>query len=146
LKSHIGPSFGNNFNNRVEEALGSATDVLTAYREGAFSPSSKPWLGYFMLLEKHVRSVSPVKAREPHFNVFPEYKASSYKDRYITFCKRLVRERLYDAACLILSERDTGKSGSYDIPSEEIGFSNFISSLSGKVIAALQRKNDSNLF
>ena len=34
LKSHIGPSFGNNFNNRVEEALGSATDIRTAYREG----------------------------------------------------------------------------------------------------------------
>jgi len=25
FKSHVGPSFGNNFNNRVEEALGSAT-------------------------------------------------------------------------------------------------------------------------
>ena len=37
FKSHVGPSFGNNFNNRVEEALGSATDVLTAYREGAFN-------------------------------------------------------------------------------------------------------------
>lgn len=27
FKSQIGPSFGNNFNNRTEEALGSATDV-----------------------------------------------------------------------------------------------------------------------
>jgi len=30
FKSQIGPSFGNNFNNRTEEALGSATDNLTA--------------------------------------------------------------------------------------------------------------------
>lgn len=37
FKSHIG-SFGNNFNNRVEEALGSATDLLTAYREGCLAP------------------------------------------------------------------------------------------------------------
>jgi len=29
FKSHVGPSFGNNFNNRVEEALGSATDIQT---------------------------------------------------------------------------------------------------------------------
>jgi hypothetical protein len=44
FKSHIGPSFGNNFNNRVEEALGNATDLNTAYREGIFRPSPKPWL------------------------------------------------------------------------------------------------------
>ncbi len=36
FKSHVGPSFGNNFNNRCEESLGSAIDVWTAYREGAF--------------------------------------------------------------------------------------------------------------
>ena len=36
LKSQIGPSFGNNFNNRTEEALGTAMDIWTAYREGAF--------------------------------------------------------------------------------------------------------------
>ena len=36
FKSQIGPSFGNNFNNRTEEALGSATDIWAAYREGAF--------------------------------------------------------------------------------------------------------------
>jgi hypothetical protein len=36
FKSHVGPSFGNNFNNRVEEALGNATDLYTAFREGAF--------------------------------------------------------------------------------------------------------------
>lgn len=37
LKSQIGPSFSNNFNNRTEEALGTAMDIWTAYREGAFS-------------------------------------------------------------------------------------------------------------
>jgi type II restriction enzyme len=36
LKSHIGPSFGNNFNNRTEEAIGTAVDLWTAFREGAF--------------------------------------------------------------------------------------------------------------
>ena len=33
FKSQVGPSFGNNFNNRVEEAIGNATDIWTAYRE-----------------------------------------------------------------------------------------------------------------
>lgn len=30
FKSQVGPSFGNNYNNRTEEALGSATDLWTA--------------------------------------------------------------------------------------------------------------------
>jgi len=43
FKSQIGPSFGNNYNNRTEEALGNATDLLTAYREGVFKLSNRPW-------------------------------------------------------------------------------------------------------
>ena len=35
-KSQVGPSFGNNFNNRTEEAMGSALDLWTAFREGSF--------------------------------------------------------------------------------------------------------------
>ena len=30
LKSHVGPSFGNNFNNRTEEAIGTGHDLWTA--------------------------------------------------------------------------------------------------------------------
>lgn len=71
FKSHVGPSFGNNFNNRVEEALGNATDLNTAFREGAFKTSNKPWVGYLMLLEEHPKSMSPVRINEPHFDSFP---------------------------------------------------------------------------
>jgi hypothetical protein len=45
LKSQVGPSFGNNVNNRAEEAIGSAVDVWRAYREGTFG-RVRPWLGY----------------------------------------------------------------------------------------------------
>ena len=34
----IGGSYGNNLNNRAEEALGNASDVWTAYREGRSGP------------------------------------------------------------------------------------------------------------
>ena len=72
LKSHIGPSFGNNFNNRTEEAIGTSTDLLTAYRDGAFKPGARPWLGYLMLLEEHPRSLAKrQRYQEPHFAVFP---------------------------------------------------------------------------
>lgn len=42
FKSQIGPSFGNNFNNRTEEAIGSALDLWTAYREGVFGSYKAP--------------------------------------------------------------------------------------------------------
>jgi hypothetical protein len=81
FKSQVG-SFGNNFNNRTEEALGNATDILAAYREGAFKPSSRPWLGYLMLVEESSKSTTPVRAAEPHFKVFPEFRETPYLQRY----------------------------------------------------------------
>jgi len=134
FKSHIG-SFGNNFNNRVEEALGNATDLNTAYREG----STKPWLGYMMLLEEHMKSTKPVRLRQPHFPAFPEFNKASYQRRYELFCTRLVRERLYDAACLLVSPADSGTDGQYKEPLEELAFSTFVSSLQGKLTEARRR-------
>lgn len=142
FKSHVGPSFGNNFNNRVEEALGSATDVWTAYREGAFKPSQKPWLGWLMLLEDTPGSQSPVRVTEPHFNVFKEFKEASYAQRYELFCKRLIRERLYDATCLLLSDRNNGVNGGYSEPNAEVNFKTFAISLRAHAIAYVKMRDE----
>ncbi len=133
FKSQIGPSFGNNFNNRTEEALGSATDIWAAYREGAFRPSARPFLGYLMLLEDCDRSRSPVKAVAPHFPVFPEFRAASYRDRYAILIEKLLRERLYDGACFILSSADSSVSGDYIEPHPELAFAKFIAPLLAQV-------------
>lgn len=138
FKSQVGPSFGNSFNNRVEEALGGATDVWTAFREGAFSVSDRPWLGYFMHLELAQGSTRDVQVAEPHFEVFPEFKKASYLKRYELFCERIVRERLYDAACLLASDRTTGKRGKYATPSSELGLDKFRNALEGRIHAALR--------
>ncbi len=50
FKALGGPSFGNNFNNRSEEALGNAADLWRAYANGSLG-SLRPWLGYFFLIE-----------------------------------------------------------------------------------------------
>ena len=131
FKSQVGPSFGNNYNNRTEEALGSATDLWTAYREGAFRESPRPWLGYFMLLEEAPRSTSPVSVSEPHFRVFEEFRNASYARRYELFCQKLVRERLYDAACFLLSDKVGGPKGKFREPSPGLSFRNFAASLTG---------------
>ncbi len=135
FKSQVG-SFGNNYNNRTEEAIGSAADLWAAYREGAFKPSARPWLGYLMLLENAPGSTAPVRAREPHFKVFTEFKAASYAKRYEILLTKLVRERLYDAACFLMSDARTGRNGEYREPSPELNFRNFVESLIAKAIAA----------
>ena len=135
FKSQIGPSFGNNYNNRTEEAIGSATDLWLAYRDGALKQSSRPWVGYLMLLEETARSMSPVAVREPHFPVFEEFRAASYAKRYEILLTKLIRERLYDASCLLLSDREGGLTGSYREASSELGIGPFVASLLGRAIA-----------
>lgn len=131
FKSQIGPSFGNNFNNRSEEAIGSAHDLWVAFREGAFQSSPRPWLGYLMLLEDCPASRRPVKVEEPHFHAFPEFKGSSYAKRYELLCRRLVRERLYDAACLLMTDREAGAQGQFNEPASDLSIRRFAASLFG---------------
>jgi hypothetical protein len=135
FKAHIGPSFGNNFNNRVEEALGNSLDLLTAYREGKFKPSQRPWLGWFMLLEETPRSMASVRVDEPHFDVFDEFKDTSYARRYELLCERLMRERLYDSACLIRSNPVDGLKGRFVEPNPEFAFRTFAASLTAHAFA-----------
>jgi hypothetical protein len=134
FKSQVG-SFGNNYNNRTEEAIGSAADIWAAFREGAFKPSARPWLGYMMLLEDAPGSMRPVKAREPHFKVFPEFRNASYGKRYEILLTKLVRERLYDSACFLLSNSENGVKGHYREPAAELNFEKFITSLLARAIA-----------
>jgi hypothetical protein len=135
FEAQVGPSFGNNYNNRTEEALGNATDYWAAYREGAFRGSPKPWLGYLMLLEDATGSTRSVSVSEPHFPVFDEFREASYAKRYEILLTKMVRERLYDAACLILSPSDAGRNGSFSEPCAELTFTNFAESLVARAIA-----------
>ncbi len=134
-KSQVGPSFGNNFNNRTEEAIGSALDLWTAYREGAYNKIIKPWLGYLFLLEDCPNSQKPVAVEEPHFKVLPEFVDASYAKRYELFCRRLVRERLYNVATFVMSDKDRGQKGHYSEPAQDLTFDIFIRSLVAQVMA-----------
>ncbi len=134
-KSQVGPSFGNNFNNRTEEAMGSALDLWTAYREGAYNKTVRPWLGYVFLLEDCPESRTPVKVQEPHFKVLPEFVKASYAKRYELFCRKLVRERHYNVAAFMLSDRAKGLKGRYTEPAADLTFDLFVRSLISQVTA-----------
>jgi hypothetical protein len=135
FKSQVGPSFGNNFNNRVEEAVGSAQDLWTAYREGRFG-DVRPWLGYLFLLEEAPASTRPVRVSDRIFPVDPVFRGTSYRDRYELLCRRLIRERLYDAACFVTSSEDP--SSPITEPAADLSFSRFAAEIRGRAKALLE--------
>jgi hypothetical protein len=136
-KSQTGPSFGNNFNNRIEEALGSAVDLWQAYKEGAFQTSPQPFLGYLFLLEDCEASTRPVSVSEPHFKVFREFRDASYQKRYELFCRKLIRERQYTAAAFIVSNSVAGIDGTFMVPAEDLSPSRFLKTLASHISASL---------
>lgn len=140
FKAQVGPSFGNNFNNRTEEALGNAADLWAAYREGAFRPSRRPWLGYVFILEDCPKSNSPVRVKEPHFPVFTEFQGASYAKRYELLMTKLLRERLYDGASLLLTSQEAGLDGQFTTPTEELEFKTFAAGLTARAIAYRKMK------
>jgi hypothetical protein len=127
FKSQVGPSFGNNFNNRTEEAIGSAEDVWTAFREGRFGKHQAPFLGYFFLLEDCPKVHAPVRNAEPYFSVDPIFNGASYARRYEVLCERLVLERKYTSACLALSTKDSPTAVSF--PAATLNFRQFAASV-----------------
>jgi len=139
LKSQVGPSFGNNFNNRTEEAIGTAHDLWTAYREKAFGKQSRPFVGWLMMVEDAPESTSPVRDASPHFPVFEEFKGASYLKRYDLLCQKLMREQLYTTAALITSTRRAAATGKFAEMSAITGLKTFVTTLAGHVAAEAAR-------
>jgi type II restriction enzyme len=135
LKSQVGPSFGNNFNNRTEEAIGTAHDFWTAYREEAFGKQPRPFVGWLMLVEDAPESRRPVANEAPHFTVFPEFNGASYLNRYDLLCQRLVQEQLYSNAVLMTSPRTASLTGEFTHMSDMTSLKTFVASLAGHIAA-----------
>lgn len=123
LKSQVG-SYGNNFNNRAEEAIGSAVDFWAACRDGQFPCRQTPWLGWMMVVGLDEASQRAVRNQEPHFPVRYEFCGASYIDRYAILCKKMVFERHYTSAALLC----TSGEDHYEDVADEISVSTFLSS------------------
>lgn len=138
LKSQVG-SFGNNFNNRTEESIGTAHDFWTAYREGAFGKNPRPFLGWLMLVEDAPKSRAPVRDASPHFPVFPEFQGASYLKRYDLLCQRLVQEQLYTTAAIMASSPAAVATGDYADMSDLTSLRTFVASLAGHIATEAAR-------
>jgi len=152
FKSQVG-SFGNNFNNRSEEVIGNASDLWAAANNGAYHPSRHkrsrgsnvdadprpPFLGYLMLLQDCEDSTRAVRADSPHYHLFPEFQNSSYADRYKILCERLMEQKLYGAASLMLSqETRRTEPGNWRSLSKATDVRNLFTQLAAFLMAAVQ--------
>ena len=142
FKSQIGPSFGNNFNNRTEEAIGTAHDFWTAYREGAFGKIAKPFLGWVMLVEDAPESRAVVSNETPHFEVFEDFRNACYLDRYNVLCQKLVSEQLYTTAALMASSTKEASAGKYSDLSEMTSLRTFVATFAGYIAGVAAQVKD----
>ena len=133
LKSLCGPSFGNNANNRCEEAIGNALDFRKAQSEGSFGSGSDPFLGYFILVEDGSGSNQPVAVASPHFPTDSVFQGASYQMRMKILCQRLVEQRLYDSAAVLTSP--SGTSGASADLSESTSLRRLLLLLAGRLLA-----------
>lgn len=135
FKSILG-SYGNNLNNRAEEAIGNAQDLLEAYGEGRFGQNARaPWLGFLFVVQEDEKSTRPVSTKQPHFEVDEVFDGASYLDRTVVLCRRLVQKRLYSGACVAAS---SGKGPEAVCePAKDLTFGKFAAGIIGRVGEAL---------
>ncbi len=109
LKS-ISSSFGNNANNRAEEALGSASDVDYATHNHLLEPNDlPPNFGYVLLVRKTPESTRPSKiGAKSRYAFDKEFEDSSYVERFTILGKRLLRERVYQAVWVAVIDLENG--------------------------------------
>lgn len=105
LKALGGPSFGGNFNNRVEEALGNAIDLSHSGRANAIG-REPPWIGYFFIMEDAEGSRRPTRSVKMNFALDPIWAGLSYQERFTVTAGRMVQEAHYDAVCYVVSSAE----------------------------------------
>ena len=117
---------------------GRAVDVWKAVEREIIRPL-RPWVGYFMLLEDNEAFTTAVTPRKAVWEPDPAFDGASYADRYVIFFERMVRERLLDAACVVLADKD---SAAVRFPSESVSFQAFAAAIHGRCLQFMATNPD----
>ena len=128
-----GSSLANNFNNRVEEAIGQAADVWKAHERGYLVSGMRPWVGYLMIVNETKKTTEPKNLSKgktiPTGMVVDErFDGMSFAERYAEAFGRLDQERLLDATCVAITKDEN----SYSYPNEWLSFNGFAAQLWGR--------------
>ncbi len=135
FKSQVGPSFGNNYNNRTEEAIGNADRHLDGL-PGRPVRNRPPVARIPVPAQRRPPgSTKPVRVKQPFFEVDPIFIDASYKKRYEILCRRLILERLYDAACFVTAAADP-TSPIYE-PAPDLSFMTFAKAIRARAAGLL---------
>jgi hypothetical protein len=109
------PPLATDTSTRIEETIGMAEGMWTAFRQEANGRSRpRPWLGWVMLVEDGSDS-------------------GSYGRRYEQILHKFAHERLIDAAALIASPGKCGSRDTFIKPAEDLSMKWFLSNLVGWV-------------
>jgi hypothetical protein len=92
-----------------------------------------------MLLENNRAFTDPVMPQGAVWPPDPVFDGSSYAARYEIFFERMVRERLLDAACLALGDKNTG---SVRFPSDTLSFQSFAAAIHGRCLQFMATNPD----
>ncbi len=134
LQSHVGPTCERTLRGIANEAIAGGVDLWAAYRVDALGDGAPhPFVGWLMLLEDSEESRSPVIDAEPNFPVFPEFDRTSYAQRCESLCRKLAQERLYTAACLLVSPHAAARTGQYSTVSDASSLRNFVLHLARRI-------------
>lgn len=130
LKS-ISSSFGNNLNNRAEEAIGEATDAKFAVERGLLNRSLPPLFAYALIVRdceesRMVRS-DPTNS---HFDPDRMFENTSYADRAEILCRRVRRDNIFGAVWFVLVDPE---KGTVTEPESGLSYDAFMSEIRGHI-------------
>ena len=128
-----GSSLANNFNNRVEEAIGQAADIWKAHERGFLVSGMRPWVGYLMIVNEDTKTTEPKhlakgKTIPTGMKIDERFDGMSIAERYAEAFGRLDQERMLDATCVAITKDEN----SYSYPNEWLSFNGFAAQLWGR--------------
>lgn len=119
-------------NNRTEESLGNATDLLEAAEQGLIG-TRPPWLGFVFFMQDDERSRKGGKnSKQPHFKMDPAFSGATYQDHAAIWLRRLLMKRLYNAAWYALVDPLHGVDGVRE-PDPDLSWAKFEAAIRGRV-------------
>ncbi len=126
FKSQAG-SFGNNANNRVEEAIGNSVDLNDAIDAGVIK--TPIWTGFAFVIEDCAQSHKTSAGREPSLlQSDPIFTHWTYMDRVRIACQRLVERGRYNSTWAVATRRPP-EFDWHELDSDVSGYAQFMRGL-----------------
>jgi len=129
LKS-MSSSYGNNANNRTEEAIANSVELDYAVKMG-FVPI-RPWLAYIFVIQDEPASRSKSTRRaSAAYPIDQTFTNASYVDRMAMVVQRLVSAGFYDAGWFVATAKPAlaSQDATWSSPLDDVGWQAFSTSL-----------------